>query len=96
MPTALENFPYLSLGIRRITTGLDRVSAELALADDHVALATQHLARQKEIVSALKERGLPSLLAEDLLETFEQTLVQHLRHRDRLQEDLNSIVRPRA
>ena len=85
---------YQSFSKERILRGLGRVSIELALADDHVALATQHIARQKEIVSGLQERGYPSALAEDLLETFELTLVQHLRHRERLHLDLISPERP--
>jgi len=70
---------------------LDRVSPELALADAHVALAMQHIARQKEIIAEFALAGHPTALAADLLAAYEQAMVLHLLHRDRIMGRLSTV-----
>jgi len=57
-------------------------SADLRMVDDHIAQGERHVTRQEEIVALLRSRGHPTDVAEELLEEFRATLLQHRSHRD--------------
>ena len=58
--------------------------ADLRMVDDHIAQGERHVTRQKEIISWLSSRGHPTEMAEQLLEAFQATLLQHRAHRERM------------
>lgn len=66
------------------SSAVDRLSPELEMSEAHVAEGRRHVARQKEIIAELRYGGHPTELAESLLAAFEETLVTHLAHRDRI------------
>ena len=55
---------------------MDRAE-ELKMALRHVREGEAHVARQKQIIAELRRDRHPTLEAEKLLETFEQTLKAH-------------------
>jgi hypothetical protein len=63
-------------------------AADLRMVDDHIAQGERHVTRQEEIVAHLRSHGLPTDAAEDLLEAFRATLVQHRSHREQMLRDL--------
>lgn len=69
-------------------------SPDLALAEGHVDQGRRHVARQKEIIAELGLAGHPTALAETLLTSFEQTLVTHVEHRDRMLAELAAAGLP--
>lgn len=56
-------------------------AADLQMVDDHIAQGERHIVQQMELIARLRSRGLPTNLAEDLLEEFRATLSQHREHR---------------
>ena len=72
-------------------------AAELRMVEHHIAQGERHVVRQEELVAWLKLRGHPTEMAEQLLEEFRSTLVQHLHHRDvMLHEAEPDPLSPRA
>jgi hypothetical protein len=63
---------------------------DLAMTDAHIALGERHVARQKEIIAELRLAGHSTALAETLLISFEQSLVSHIEHHDRILAELGS------
>ena len=63
---------------------VDHSTSDLDLAEAHVAQGRHHIARQKEIIAELRLAGHSTVLAEQLLVAFKQTLASHLSHRDRI------------
>jgi hypothetical protein len=59
-------------------------SAELQMVEDHIAQGERHVTRQEDLLKWMKGRGLPTDEAEDLLEEFKATLLQHREHRARM------------
>jgi hypothetical protein len=57
-------------------------AADLKMVDDHIDQGERHVTRQEEIVAWLHGRGYPTEMAEQLLEDFRATLVQHRAHRE--------------
>jgi len=57
-------------------------AADLQMVDDHIAQGERHVSRQEELVAWLKSKGHPTDMAEQLLEEFRATLIQHRAHRD--------------
>jgi hypothetical protein len=65
-------------------------AADLQMVDDHIIQGERHVTRQEELVQWLRERGLPTVDAESLLEDFKATLIQHRAHRDMMLRDAAS------
>jgi hypothetical protein len=57
-------------------------------AEEAVALGRVHIASQIRILDALRKDGHPTLVAEQLLATFQQSQLLHEEHRDRLRKEL--------
>jgi hypothetical protein len=57
-------------------------AADIQMAEHHIAQGEQHVVRQEELISRLRQRGLPTNEAENLLEEFRATLAEHRAHRD--------------
>jgi len=64
-----------------------REFADLKLADTHVDQARIHIHRQRDLVDRLSRRGIPTDLAERLLETMQTTL--------RVMEGHRTLIRDR-
>jgi len=64
------------------------VRKHLAQAERDVGLGTRHVERQREIIAELGRDGHPTEQAEQLLQTFEDSLSLHVSERDRLQKEL--------
>lgn len=56
-------------------------AADLRMADDHIAQGEQHIVRQEQLISRMRSKGLPTNVAELLLDEFQHTLRQHRDHR---------------
>jgi hypothetical protein len=69
---------------------MDPFTGDLDQAEAHVAQGRHHVARQKEIIAEFRLAGYSTTLAEQLLEAFEQTLVSHVSHRDRILAELRT------
>jgi hypothetical protein len=71
---------------------MDRAMIErhLVQAEGHVTLGRQHLARQVEIVADLKRGGHVAVAesASEILQTLQESQMQHEAHRDRLLKEL--------
>jgi len=50
----------------------------------HVQEGERHVTRQKEIIEELRRDGHATRIAESLLRVFEQTLLSHKTHAERL------------
>jgi hypothetical protein len=57
-------------------------AADLQMVDDHIAQGERHVSRQLELIAWLRSRGHPTAQAEQLLDDFQSTLMQHRAHRD--------------
>lgn len=68
-------------------------AADLQMADDHIAQGERHVVLQHALIERLKNHGLPTELATQLLADFEETLRQHREHRDLM---IESIRKDRA
>jgi hypothetical protein len=62
----------------------------LRLAEAHVTRGNQHIARQRELISQLKSKGLEIGEAVKLLTTFEEAQALHVADRDRIRAELSS------
>lgn len=62
--------------------------ATLKMVEQHICEAESHIARQHQIIAELQRDGCPTVAAESLLEVFQQTLVSHKDHADRLRRQL--------
>ena len=58
--------------------------AEIAAAQCHIADGELHIDRQREIIAQLRASGADTTLAEQVLNTFEATMVLHVDHLERL------------
>jgi len=63
---------------------------DLELAERHVELGELHVVRQRLIVERLREDSAIFLKAKRLLELFETTQREYIRHRDSLRSALAS------
>ena len=61
---------------------------ELAMAERHVRLGEAHVEGQKARIAQLRCAGLNTALAEQLLATFETTLISHRGHLDLIRSEL--------
>jgi hypothetical protein len=59
-------------------------SAELQMVEDHIAQGERHVTQQEDLLEWMIGRALPTDEAEDLLEEFKATLLQHREHRARM------------
>lgn len=57
-------------------------ASDLQMADDHIAQAEKHILMQEALIARLRDHGLPTGQAEQLLVEFHATLQQHRDHRD--------------
>lgn len=57
-------------------------AADLQMVEDHIAQGERHVTRQEELIAWLRSKGHPTDMAEQLLEAFRATLIQHREHRD--------------
>jgi hypothetical protein len=64
-------------------------AADLEMVDRHIADGERHILLQEELISRLKSRGLPTDVAEDLLEEFWATLRQHRGHRSMMVSNMD-------
>ena len=58
------------------------------MVEQHIREAETHIARQHQIIAELQRDGCPTVAAESLLQVFQQTLVSHKDHADRLRRQL--------
>ena len=72
-----------------IGEGRALLQRHLAQAEKDVALGTLHVERQLEILAELGRDGHPTKQAEQLLQTFEDSLRLHIEGRDRLLKELD-------
>jgi hypothetical protein len=63
-------------------------AADLRMVDDHIALGERHVVQQEALISRLRQRGLPTEVAENLLSEFQLLLAQHRAHRTLIAADL--------
>ena len=56
-------------------------AADLEMADRHIAEGELHIARQEELLTILRSKGLPTQEAEQLLRLFNETQSEHHTHR---------------
>ena len=68
--------------------------ADLQMVDDHIAQGERHIIQQEELVTRLRERGLPTEAAEKLLSDFREMLQQHWDHRALIAKDLEAPSPP--
>ena len=64
-----------------MTTELEHEQAALAAADRDIALGRERVARQKALVESGRMRGQGAYEAQRLLEAFENSLAEWVRHR---------------
>ncbi|HEV2549289.1 MAG TPA: hypothetical protein VGU20_18255 [Stellaceae bacterium] len=57
-------------------------------AEEHIAEGERHVSRQRKIVAGLERDEHDTVLANELLETLETTLANHVAQRDRIAEEL--------
>ena len=55
--------------------------ADIDMADRHIAQGERHINQQQDLLARLRAHNLPTDQAEDLLEEFRATLLQHREHR---------------
>ncbi len=60
----------------------------LELAERHIALARRIVDQQRSIVAELRKDGHSIVMAERILNAYEDLLALHLTDRDRLKKDL--------
>jgi hypothetical protein len=60
----------------------------LELAERHVAQGERHIAEQEERIARLARLGLDTTKAQELLNNFFATQVDHIRHRERIVDEL--------
>jgi hypothetical protein len=65
-------------------------AADLQMIDDHIAQGERHVIRQEELITRLRERGLPTAAAEELLADFRALLHQHWEHRTLVANELGA------
>jgi hypothetical protein len=63
---------------------VDLMETELEMVKRHVRQGERHVKRQREIVQELFDHKHPTVLAEQLLLAFEETLFDHRAHLARL------------
>jgi hypothetical protein len=63
-------------------------------ANRHVAEGEEHIRKQRELVARLGRHGHDTSSASELLATFEQLQLTHVRDRDRLVKELEAASRP--
>jgi len=56
--------------------------ADIEMVDRHIAQGERHIVQQEHLISRLRERGLPTAEAEDLLQRFRESLHEHRAHRE--------------
>lgn len=66
--------------------------ADLDMAERHVAQARRHVLEQEERITRLRSVGCPTEQAEDLLQQFHATLIQHAKHRDAIEAALHPLA----
>lgn len=66
-------------------------AADVRMVDAHIAQGERHVTRQEELIAWLKSRGHATETAEELLDEFKSSLVQHRAHREMM---LHSIGNP--
>lgn len=66
----------------------------LAEAERHVALSDRHIARQIEIIVELDRGGHSTVLALDLLHTFQVMRAAHVAHRELIRRELEQQTAP--
>ena len=65
-------------------------AADLQMVDDHIAQGERHIILQEALIERLKNHGLPTELAIQLLADFQDTLRQHREHRDLMVQSMAS------
>lgn len=68
--------------------GMAYTAADLEMANHHVAQGEKHVQMQEALIERLRNHGLPTVMAEELLTEFQATLVQHRAHRDLMSRSL--------
>ena len=64
--------------------------ADVDMADRHIAEGERHIVQQEELVTRLRMQALPTEEAENLLDLFNSTMVEHHAHRAAILEALNA------
>lgn len=67
---------------------LQLIRDHLAAAERHIALSDEQIARQVAIIDELERGGHSTLLAIDLLHTYQKMRATHLAHRDLIRREL--------
>lgn len=63
-------------------------AADLEMANHHVAQGERHVSMQEALIARLRDHGLPTAAAEELLVEFQAILQQHRAHRDMMSRSL--------
>jgi hypothetical protein len=63
-------------------------AADVQMAEGHILQGERHIALQHELINRLREHGLPTEAAEQLLVTFQDTMHSHWEHRAAMLESI--------
>jgi uncharacterized protein (UPF0218 family) len=66
---------------------------QLAIIDEHIMQTERNIAHQRQRVATIEGANRNASVSLDLLETFQQCLVLHHRHRERILHELNAATR---
>jgi hypothetical protein len=69
------------------------LSRQLAIIDEHIMQTERNIAHQRQRVATIEGAKRDASVSLDLLETFQQCLVLHHRHRERLIHELEAMSR---
>jgi len=64
--------------------------ADVDMADRHIAEGERHIAQQEELLTRLRMQAHPTEEAENLLDLFNSTMVEHRAHRAAIVEALKA------
>ena len=64
--------------------GVERTETEIEMVERHIRVGETLLARQRNVIKNLSDKGLPTEMAYNLLQNFEEIQSEHRAHLERL------------
>ncbi len=64
--------------------GMERAETEIEMVERHIRSGDALLARQRNVIKKLSDKGLPTEMACNLLQNFEEIQSEHRAHLERL------------